>query len=69
LSYVAKEVIGLPVHEDREVHPGITVPVPIGETIRKEPGDKITRAELKAHGQSDEDIEKLIKAGALEEES
>jgi hypothetical protein len=68
MTYIVKEVVGLPVLEDREVHPGIVVPVPTGESIRKEPGDKITKAELEKAGQTDDDISKLLKDKAIEEE-
>lgn len=68
MTWLVKEVVGLPIHEDREVHPGITVPVPVGEILRKNPGDKITKAEMDEHGQTEDDIKALIKDGAIEEE-
>jgi len=68
MTYTVKEVVGLPVLEDREVHPGITVGVPTGEIVRKEPGDKITKAEFEKAGQTDEDISKLLKDKAIEED-
>jgi hypothetical protein len=67
MAYKVLEVVGLPVLEDREVHPGITVPVPSGEINRKEPGDTISKKEFDEAGQSADDIAALIKSGAIEE--
>ena len=67
MSYEVLEVVGLPVLEDREVHPGITVKVPNGETVRKEPGDTISKAEFDEAGQTDEDIKRLVKDKAIKE--
>jgi hypothetical protein len=39
-----------------------------GETIRKEPGDKITKAEWDAAGQTDEDIQNMVNAGSISED-
>lgn len=69
MAYTVLEVVGLPVHEDREVHPGVIVPVPTGKITRKEPGDTITKEEFKKHGQTDEDISRLVKDKAIEEGS
>jgi urease beta subunit len=67
MAYEVIEVVALPVIEDREIHPGITVPVPSGDVVRKEPGDTITKKEMEAAGQTDEDIKKLIEDGAIKE--
>lgn len=68
MSYKVLEVVALPVMEDREVHPGIVVKVPSGESIRKEPGDTITKKEMDDAGQTDDDIKSLIKSKAIEED-
>lgn len=67
MAYEVLEVIELPVQVKREVHPGITVDVPSGEALRKEPGQTITKAEFKEHGQGDEEIAHLIKSKAIRE--
>jgi hypothetical protein len=67
MTYTALAVVQLPVMETREVHPGIEAQIPTGESIRKEPGDKITKAELSEAGQTDEDIKRLLKDKAMEE--
>jgi hypothetical protein len=36
-----------------------------GETIRKEPGETITKAEWKEAGQSDEDVSELLASGSI----
>jgi len=68
MAWKAKTVVALPVLEDREVHPGIVVQVASGETIRKEPGDKISKKDMDEAGQTAEDIERLIADDAIEEE-
>jgi hypothetical protein len=67
MAYTVKEVVGLPVIEEREVAPGVMAPVPTGETVRKEPGDTITKQEMDDAGQTEEMIESLIESGAIEE--
>ena len=67
MAYKVLEVVGLPVMEDREIHPGTIVPVATGEVVRKEPGDTITNKEMEAAGQTDDDIKALIADGAIEE--
>lgn len=69
MAFKVLEVVALPVMQEREVHPGIKAMVPVGESVRKEPGDTITKAEFKEHGQSDDDIKSLIKSKAIEEVS
>jgi hypothetical protein len=64
--YVATERIALPVMEDREIHPGITVPMATGDSVIKEPGDKITIKELQDAGQTPESIQALVQDGAME---
>jgi hypothetical protein len=59
--------VGLPVHEDREVWPGVTVPVPTGESTYKDEGDTITAEEFEEHGQTPDDIDALVESGAIEE--
>lgn len=68
MSYVVKERVGLPVLVEREVHPGIKVKVPSGDSKIKEPGAKITQKELDDAGQTADDIKSLIASGAIEEE-
>jgi len=68
MAWKVLEVVGLPQHEEREVHPGITVPVPNGQITRKEPGESITKDEMQKHGQTDEDIARLVKSKAIEED-
>jgi chitodextrinase len=41
--------------------------VQLGE-VRKNPGDKVTKTELKEAGQTDEDVKHLIKTGVLSED-
>jgi hypothetical protein len=65
MSYEVLEVIALPIMEDREVHPGIVVPVAGGNSVRKEPGDTVTDQEFKAHGQTQKDIDSLIECAAI----
>lgn len=36
--------------------------------VRKSPGDKVTKTELKAAGQTEDDVKHLIKTGALSED-
>jgi urease beta subunit len=67
MAYEVLEVVNLPVHEEKEIHPGVKVNLPTGEGVRKEPGDKITKAEFLEHGQTDDDIKKLIKDKAIRE--
>lgn len=67
MAYKALTRIGLPVMEDREVHKGVVVPVPTGDTVYKEPGDTITKKELTDAGQDDDDIASLLKDKAMEE--
>lgn len=58
--YKALTVISLPVlNED-----GFAT----GETIRKEPGSTITKAEMKSAGQTDEDIKNMTDAGSISED-
>lgn len=58
--YKALTVISLPVlNED-----GFAT----GETIRKEPGSTITKAEMSKAGQTDEDIKNMTKAGSISED-
>jgi hypothetical protein len=59
MAYKVKEVIALPVMEGD---------VATGESVRKEPGDKLTKKELQDAGQDDKAIESLVKSGAIEEE-
>lgn len=61
------EVVALPVMEEREIYPNIKVPVATGDSIRKNPGDTITKQEFADAGQTDEDIAALVKSGAIEE--
>jgi len=58
VAYKVLEVIALPVMEGD---------VATGETVRKEPGESITKEELKKHGQDDDAIKSLVKSKALEE--
>lgn len=67
MAYEVLEVVALPLHEEREIHPGIKVDIPTGESIRKEPGETITKAELDKAKQSDDDIKSLIESGAMKE--
>lgn len=67
MSWTAKEVVALPVLEEREVHKGISAMVATGESVRKEPGDKISKKEMDEAGQSADDIASLVKSGAIEE--
>ena len=67
MAYKVLEVIGLPVMEKREIHPGIEVDLPTGESIRKEPGDTITKQELEDAGQTEDDVKRLLKEKAMEE--
>lgn len=68
MAYEVLEVVALPVQEEREVHPGIKAMVATGESLRKEPGDTITKQEMKDHGQSDDDVKSLIRAKAIKEQ-
>ena len=68
MAYKVLEVVALPVHEEREVYPGIKAKVPTGESTRKEPGETITKDEFSKHQQTDDDIKSLIKSGAIEED-
>jgi hypothetical protein len=67
MAWEVVEVVALPVHEKREVYPGIEADVPSGKVTRKEPGDTITKAEFQAHGQTDDDIKSLVKSKAIRE--
>jgi hypothetical protein len=72
MSYEVVEVIGLPVMEKRVVYvmsdgKEITDLVATGDTVRKEPGEKLTAKELQQHGQTSEDIAALVKSKALKE--
>lgn len=73
-KYEVVEVIGLPVMEERVVYTmtdgtEVTDMVATGETVRKEPGETVDQTELQEYGQTIEDIEKLVDAGALKEAS
>lgn len=69
MTWTAKERINLPVMEERAVWgPDIKAMVATGESTPKYPGDKITVAEMKEHGQTDDDIAKLVESGAMEED-
>jgi hypothetical protein len=59
VAYKVLEVIALPVMEGD---------VATGKSLRKEPGEKITKEEFKKYGQDDEAIKSLIKSNALEED-
>jgi threonine dehydrogenase-like Zn-dependent dehydrogenase len=49
-------------------HEGSGEPVATGEVVHElKEGDKITKKELLDYGQSEEDIERLVKADALKE--
>lgn len=54
--WIALTRVGLPVMEEREVWKDIKAPVATGETVYKEPGEKITKSELKDLGWSDEKV-------------
>lgn len=66
MPYKVLEVVALPVMEKLETPEG-TVMVASGESVRKEPGEKITKAEMEKHGQDDTSIAALIAIGAIEE--
>jgi hypothetical protein len=73
-TYDVLEVIGLPVMEQRVVYTmsdgsEITDMVATGQTTRLEPGETITTDELEQHGQTTEDVEKLVDAEALREQT
>lgn len=53
---VALTRIGLPVMEEREVWKDVHVPVATGASVVKEPGDTISKNELKDLGWPDEKI-------------
>lgn len=53
--YKALTVINLPYHND-------------GKGLRKEPGEKITKAEMNDAQQTDDDIKALIDSGAISED-
>lgn len=59
MAYKVKEVVALPVFEGD---------VATGETVRKEPGETITKKEFQEHGQDENAIKALISDGAIEEE-
>jgi hypothetical protein len=64
MSYEVVDTIGLPVLEERVVHSmsdgkEIKDKMASGETIRKEPGETVTLAELKKAGQTQEQIASL----------
>lgn len=61
--------LDLPVHEEREVWPGVKVLVPNGEVTTKLPGDKITKKEMADHQQGDEAIAALVNGKAIEEDA
>jgi hypothetical protein len=67
MAWKVLERVGLPIHEEREVWPGIKAQVPTGESTYKEPGESITKAEFDKHQQSAEQIQSLIDVGAIEE--
>lgn len=67
MPHKALTVIALPEMVEREVHPGIVVDVPSGESKRFEPGETITKKDLADAGQSDEQIAELIEFGSLSE--
>lgn len=69
MSWEVLEVVALPEMEEREIHPGIKVPIATGNSIRKERGETITKAEMDAAGQSEDDIKSLCSSGALREKS
>ena len=74
MSYEVVEAVGLPVMEERVVHTktdGTEVKdfQATGETIRKEPGDSITKKEMEDARQSDDDIASLIESGAIKEKN
>lgn len=68
MTWTVLEKIALPVHEERVVWEDIVRPVATGESIIKEPGDKITVAEMNTARQTENDIQSLIDSGALEED-
>jgi hypothetical protein len=59
MAYKVKEVVALPVFEGD---------VATGESVRKEPGDRITKKEFEEAHQDNEAIASLVKDGAIEEE-
>lgn len=61
----ALTVINLPVTEEREVWKDIKALVPTGDSIRKEPGDKISKQEFKDAGMTDEEISEMEAAGSI----
>lgn len=69
MSWEVLERVGLPEFAEREVHPGIKVPVPTGDSVVKEPGDTITQAELDKFKQSPEDIKRLERDKAIRRKS
>jgi hypothetical protein len=71
-NYEVLEIINLPVMEQRVVYvhsdgTEITDQVATDESRRLDPGATISSTELAEHGQTTEDIEKLIEAEALRE--
>jgi hypothetical protein len=68
MSYEVLEVVALPEVEEREIQPGVKVPVATGVSTRKEPGDTITREEFEQAGQDASAIQSLIENGAIREE-
>jgi urease beta subunit len=68
-EYEVKEVVGLPVMEEREVWPGVRAQVAIGKSKRFEPGDTITEKDLQEAGQNAEQIQSLIDHAAIAEKS
>lgn len=62
VTWTAREKIHLPFIERGDEKPG---DLPYG--LPKAPGDKITKAEMQAAQQSDEDIASLVASGAIEE--
>lgn len=52
--WIAQEAVNLPYHND-------------GAGLRKEPGDKISKAEMEEAQQTPESIAALIKSGSIKE--
>jgi hypothetical protein len=68
MAYKALTVVNLPVLEDREIYPGIVVPVPTGDGTRKEPGETITKQEMKDAGMDEEKLAAMLQAGSISED-
>jgi hypothetical protein len=67
MAHKVLERVALPIQVEREVHKGVTAMVPSGDVTLKLPGETITAAEFKEHGQDADDIAALVKSGAIEE--